>query len=79
MKRQREIMQEELKKTTLKTLSAEDKAHKIDQLLAEEEAKVALIEKEISIAQEKQFKKAQELKQASLARQNKEAEIQVHV
>lgn len=77
VKRQREIMQEELKKTTMKTLSAEEKAHKIDQVLAEEEAKVAAVEKEIAIAQEKQFKKAQELKQASIAKQNKEAEIQV--
>lgn len=77
VKHQREIMQQELKKATLKTLSAEEKAHKLDQLLAEEEGEVASIEKEISIAQEKHFKKAEELKAAKRLQQNKEAEIQV--
>ena len=72
-------MQEELKKTTLKTLTAEEKAHRIDQLLAEEEAKVSTIEKELSVAQERQFKKAQELQEAKRLQQNTEAEIQVYM
>lgn len=70
-------MQQELKKATLKTLSAEEKAHKLDQLLSEEEAKIAATEKDISIAQEKQFKRSQELKDAKKQQQSKEAEIQV--
>ena len=70
-------MQQELKKSTFKTLTAEEKAHKMDQLLSEEEARVASIEKEISSAQEKQFKRAQELKEVTTQQQNVEAEIQV--
>ena len=70
-------MQQELKKSTLKTLTAEEKAHKMDQLLSEEEARVTGIEKDISTAQEKQFKRAQELKEVKTKQQNVEAEIQV--
>lgn len=47
-------MQEEMKKSTLKTLTAEEKAHQMDQLLAEEEEKLSILEKEISVQREKQ-------------------------
>ncbi len=77
VKHQREIMQQELKKTTVKTLTAEEKAHKLDQLLGEEEAVIASIEKDISGAQDKLFKRAQETKEATRSQQNMEAEIQV--
>lgn len=54
-------MQLELKRATQKTLSAEDQAHKIDQLLAEEENSIARLLKELSQLKEKQFACAQEL------------------
>ena len=77
VRHQRGIMQQELKKTTLKTLTAEEKAHTLDQLLAEEETMIASIEKEISVAQEKLFKITQESKEAKRLQTNREAEIQV--
>ena len=49
-------MQEELKKSTQKTLTSEEQAHKIDQLLMEEEDCVAQMEKELTGLREKQVK-----------------------
>ena len=72
-------MQQELKKSTLKTLNAEERAHQMDQLLAEEEGKVVLLEKELSTLREKQFKKAQEVHDFKKSQQNMEAEIQVWI
>lgn len=54
-------MQLELKRATQKTLSAEEQAHKVDQLLAEEENYVTQLEKELSNLKEKQFARAQQL------------------
>ena len=70
-------MQQELKQSTVKMLTAEEKAHKMDQLLAEEEAKVAMMEKEITTLRDKQFKKAQIFHDLKKSRQNLESEIQV--
>ena len=53
---QRKIMQEELKKSTQKTLTAEEQAHQMDRLLAEEEEKVAALEKDLSVQREKQVR-----------------------
>lgn len=72
-------MQEEHKKSILKTLSAEERAHKMDQLLAEEESKVDQLEKAVAVHREKQFKKAQELHDLKRKKQNMEAEIQVQL
>ena len=54
-------MQFELNKATRKTLSSEEHAHCIDQLLAEEEANVSHMEKELVHMREKQFLSAQQL------------------
>lgn len=56
MQHQRKIMQEELKKSTQKTLTAEEQAHQMDRLLAEEEEKVAALEKDLSVQREKQVR-----------------------
>ena len=71
------IMQEEHKRAIQKTLSAEDRAQKMDQLLAQEEATVQQLEKELAIKREKKFKQSQQLQEVKRRKQNIEAEIQV--
>lgn len=70
-------MQEEYKKSIQKTLSAEDRAHKMDQLLAEEESIVQQLEKELSTKRDKKFNNTQQLHDIKREKQNYEAEIQV--
>ena len=47
-------MQQELKKSTQKMLSAEERAQEMDQLLAEEEERVDQLERELRKTREKQ-------------------------
>ena len=47
-------MQEELKRSTQKVLSAEERAQEIDSMLAEEEERVEQLEKDIAKMREKQ-------------------------
>lgn len=47
-------MQEELKRSTQKVLSAEERAQEIDSMLAEEEERVQQLEKDIAKMREKQ-------------------------
>ena len=54
VQRQRELMQEELKRSTQKMLSAEERAQEMDGLLTEEEVKVQQLEKDIEKMREKQ-------------------------
>ena len=56
MQKQRELMQEELKRSTEKTLSAEERAQQMDQMLSDEEARVAQLEKEMAAYREKQVR-----------------------
>ena len=56
MQKQRELMQEELKQSTEKTLSAEERAQQMDQMLSDEEARVAQLEKEMAAYREKQVR-----------------------
>lgn len=70
-------MQEEHKRAIQKTLSAEDRAQKMDQLLAQEEATVQQLEKELAVKREKKFKQSQQLQEVKRRKQNIEAEIQV--
>lgn len=56
MQKQRELMQEELKRSTEKTLSAEERAQQMDQMLLDEEARVAQLEKEMAAYREKQVR-----------------------
>lgn len=73
--KQREHMQLELKKAMQKTLSAEEQAHRVDQLLAEEENHVTRLEKELSLLKEKQFARAQELFELKRKEGSMEAEL----
>ena len=47
-------MQEELKTFTKKTLSAEERAHQMDEVLSSEEAKLVQLEREVTLEREKQ-------------------------
>ena len=69
-------MQQELKKNTQKTLSAEERAQQMDEMLSEEEARVRQSEKELSIFRERQFKHAQELFELKRQEATMQAEIQ---
>ena len=54
VQRQRELMQEELKRSTQKVLSAEERAQEIDSRLTEEEESVQQLERDIAKMKEKQ-------------------------
>ena len=69
-------MQQELKKSTQKTLNSEERAQNMDQILAEEEAKVVMLEKEVTTLREKQFKHAQEVFEIKRKDTTMQAEIQ---
>ena len=73
--KQRELMQLELKRTTQKTLSAEENAQKIDQILAQEEHSLGRLLKELSQLKEKQFARAQELFELRRKESSMEAEL----
>ena len=51
---QRKIMQEELKKTTQKSLTSEERAYQMDLLLSEEEEKLKMLEKGLEVQRDKQ-------------------------
>ena len=74
--KQRELLQQELKKGTQKTLSAEERAQQMDQMLNDEEATVRQLEKELSALRERQFKHAQELFELKRQETTMQAEIQ---
>ncbi|KAL5476034.1 hypothetical protein EMCRGX_G025936 [Ephydatia muelleri] len=76
LKHQRELMQEELKSSTKKTLNAEERAHQMDEVMSSEEAKLVQLEKEVTLQREKQFKKAQELFELNTKHSNMESELQ---
>ncbi len=59
--KQRELMQMELKKATQKTLSSEEYAHQVDQILTEEENRVEFQERDLANLRKKQFTHAQKL------------------
>ena len=69
-------MQQELKKATQKTLTAEEQAHRIDQILAEEERNVVHLEKELAQLKDKQFTRAQEHFELKRKENSMEAELQ---
>ncbi len=68
-------MQQELKKSTKKTLSSEERAQNMDQILADEESRVAILEKEVVTLREKQFKHVQELFELKRKETTMQAEI----
>jgi predicted nuclease with TOPRIM domain len=68
-------MQLELKRATQKTLSAEENAAKIDQLLTQEEYNLSRLQKELSQLKEKHFVRAQELFELRRKETSMEAEL----
>ncbi len=68
-------MQQELKKSTKKTLSAEERAQNMDQILADEESRVAILEKEVVTLREKQFKHVQDVFELKRKETTMQAEI----
>lgn len=65
----------ELKRATQKTLSAEENAQKIDQILALEENNIGRLGKELSQLKEKHFARAQELFELRSKESSMEAEL----
>lgn len=76
LQKQREMMQQELKKSTQKTLSSEERAQNMDQILANEESRVTIMEKELATLRDKQFKHAQEVFELKQKDTIMQAEIQ---
>ena len=76
IQKQRELLQHELKKSTQKTLTSEERAQQMDQMLSEEESAVRQLEKELSVMRERQFKHAQELFDLKRQETTMQAEIQ---
>ena len=76
LQKQRELMQQDLKKSTQKTLSSEERAQRMDQLLAEEEDKISHLENQLSDLREKQFKHAQQVFELKQKETTMQAEIQ---
>lgn len=51
---QRKIMQQELKKSTQKSLTSEERAYQMDLLLSEEDGRLKTLEKELEVQRDKQ-------------------------
>ena len=68
---------DKLKVVTESTLSAEERAARLDQLLQEEEAVQTEIETELKRLRDMQFRKTEELHEARTEQRNTEAEIGV--
>ena len=73
----RETLVEKLKIATESTLSAEERALKMDELLEEEEKRQKDIDYQLKYLRDLQFRKMQELHDNKIQERNTEAEIQV--
>lgn len=73
----REVLIEKLKMAMESTLSAEERAARMDELLADEEKRQNEMDQEIKRLRELQFRKTQELHEARTRERNQEAGIQV--
>ena len=69
-------MQEELKSSTQKVLSAEERAQEIDSRLTDEEEHIQKLERDVVKMREKQFKTAQEMFEMKGKETNMNADIQ---
>ena len=72
-----EALIEKLKMELESTLSAEERAARMDELLTEEEKRQQEISTELKQLRDAQFKKTQQLHNAQTQEKNTEAEIQV--
>ncbi|KAK3603714.1 hypothetical protein CHS0354_023327 [Potamilus streckersoni] len=72
----RETLVEKLKIATESTLSAEERAARMDELLAEEDKRQFEIEQELKYLRDLQFRKTEELHSNKVTERNTEAEIQ---
>ena len=75
----RETLVEKLKIATESTLSAEERAARMDELLEEEDKRQKEIDYQLKYLRDMQFKKIQELHENKTQERNTEAEIQVCV
>ncbi|KAL9963526.1 hypothetical protein ACROYT_G027041 [Oculina patagonica] len=73
---ERDDLREQLKIVTDETLTAEEKAQRMDTLLKEEEARIYDVEKQLARLRETQFRKTEELHQCKVLENNTAAEIQ---
>ena len=72
-----EALVDKLKQATESTLSAEERATRMDEILREEELQQKELDAELKRLRELHFRKTQELYQARTDERNTEAEIQV--
>ena len=75
----RETLVEKLKIATESTLSAEERAARMDELLEDEDKRQKEIDYQLKYLRDMQFKKIQELHDNKVQERNTEAEIQVNV
>ena len=73
----RETLIEKLKIATESTLSAEERAARMDEILEEEERTQKEIDAKLKQLRDLQFRKTQELHECKVEERNTEAEIQV--
>lgn len=73
----RETLIEKLKIATESTLSAEERAARMDEMLQEEEKRQHAIDAELKHLRDLQFRKTEELHTCKVTERNTEAEIQV--
>lgn len=73
----RETLVEKLKIATESTLSAEERAARMDELLEEEERVQKEYDQKLKALRDLQFRKTQELHECKVKERNTEAEIQV--
>lgn len=73
----RETLVEKLKISTESTLSAEERAARMDEMLEEEDNIQKAIEYQLKVLRDLQFRKTEDLHQCKVSERNIEAEIEV--
>lgn len=76
VQKERDDLRQQLKIVTDETLTAEEKAQRMDMLLKEEEARIYDVEKQLARLRETQFRKTEELHECKVLENNTAAEIQ---
>ncbi|XP_068685794.1 coiled-coil domain-containing protein 39-like [Montipora capricornis] len=76
VQKERDHLRQQLKVVTDETLTAEEKAQRMDMLLKEEETRIYDVEKHLARLRETQFRKTEELHQSKVLEANTAAEIQ---
>lgn len=76
VQKERDDLRHQLKIVTDETLTAEEKAQRMDMLLKEEETRIYDVEKQLARLRETQFRKTEELHECKVLENNTAAEIQ---